>query len=239
MATKSLEERVAALEKANKELQKSAKLGERAYAATECMKLISRYCYMTGPAKGSKWYDLSFAKKAPDIAIGHGQMGINVGKEKLDAMFSGRPPEMPEGLSRSRVGHCFLHPTASQLIEVAADGKTARGMFMSIGIESASDERGILTPAWGWGNYAVDFIKEDGEWKIWHFYIHRIFRGDFFQSWTVYNPDIEKGYYDMPEDKRYTKPPKDDSPYRPNREFVLKPDAPEPYETFDPADSYC
>jgi len=81
--------------------------------------------------------------------------------------------------------------------------------------------------------------KEDGEWKIWHFNIHRIFQGDFYSSWTTYNPDIEPGYKDAPKDKRADKPPFDDSPYRPTETYVFKPEPPEPYETFDPKTSYC
>ena len=237
MATKSVEERLDYLEK---KLESTTQDAERAKAATECLKLISSYCYYHAQNRDRDWYFLSFAKKAPDIAVGHGQMGVMVGKEALESrIFAERRSEGEEGGPGGRVGWCFLHPTASQYIEVAGDGQTAKGVFLSIGIESAGDERGVLKPAWGWGAYGVDFIKEDGEWKIWHFYIHRIFRGDFFQSWTSYNPDVEPGYYTLPEDQRYTKPPIDDCPYRPNEKFVLKPDPPKPYETFDPKDAYC
>lgn len=237
MAAKSVEERLSELEA---RLEKTTRDAEQAKAAADCLKLVNSYCYYHAQNRDRDWYFLTFARKAPDIAVGHGQMGIMVGKEALESrIFAERRPEDEEGGPGGRVGWIFLHPTASQYIEVAGDGQTARGVFLSIGTESAGDDRGVLKPAWGWGSYGVDFIKEDGEWKIWHFYIHRIFRGDYFQSWATYDPDIEPGYYDMPEDKRYTKPPVDDCPYRPTEKFVLKPDPPRPYETFDPNDAYC
>lgn len=235
MTAMSVEERLNTLEE---KLNKVSVEAERAYAATECLRLISRYAYLHAKGEDRRWYQESFSKKMPDIAVGHGQMGIMVGKEHLEKrVFAER--EEHEGGPGGRVGWIFLHPTASQYIEVAKDGKTAKGIFLSIGIESAGDKRGALTPAWGWGAYGVDFIKEDGEWKIWHFHINRIFRGDFFQSWITYDPDIEPSYHTVPPEQRYDKPPKDDSPYRFNQKFVLKPDAPEPYETFDPKTSYC
>jgi len=242
MATKSVEDRLNELEKKNKALEetvsKVSKRAEKAYAATECLRLISRYAYLHAAGKDRKWYLESFSKKQKDIAVGHGQMGIMVGKEHLEKkIFAVR--EEHEGGPVGRVGWIFIHPTASQYIEVAGDGKTAKGVFLSIGIESAGDQRGVLKPAWGWGAYGVDFIKEDGEWKVWHFHINRIFRGDFFQSWTHYDPDVEPGYNTVPKEQRYDKPPKDDCPYRPTQKFVLKPDPPEPYETFDPKTAYC
>jgi len=241
---KSLEERVTELEAKNAKLEEDLKKvswrAEKAYAATECLRLISRYCYLHAAGKDRQWYLESFSKKMPDIAVGHGQMGIMVGKEHLESrIFAERRPEHEEGGPGGRVGWIFLHPTASQYIEVAKDLKTAKGVFLSIGIESAGDQRGVLKPAWGWGCYGVDFINEDGEWKIWHFHINRIFRGDYFQSWITYDPDVELSYYTVPPEQRYDKPPKDDCPYRPNQKFVLKPDPPQPYETFDPATSYC
>jgi len=235
MATKTVEQRLAAVEKTLKSVQRQA---ERAYAATECLRMISRYSYLHAAGKDKQWYLECFSKKQKDIAVGHGQMGIMVGKEHLEKrVFAQR--EEHEGGPGGREGWIFIHPTASQYIEVAGDGKTAKGVFLSIGIESSGDKRGVLTPAWGWGCYGVDFIKEDGEWKIWHFHINRIFRGDYFQSWITYNPDIEPGYYTVPEDQKYDKPPKDDCPYRPTEKFTLKPDPPEPYETWDSKTSYC
>lgn len=244
MPAKSIEERLGDLEKSNEELKAKVEYAireaERARAATECLRLVSRYAYLHAAGKDRQWYMESFSRQQPDIAVGHGQMGIMVGKEHLeDRIFAERRSEHEEGGPGGRIGWCFIHPTASPYIEVAKDGKTARGVFLSIGIESAGDERGVLLPAWGWGCYGVDFIKEDGEWKIWHFAINRIFKGNFFQSWTTYNPDIEPSYYTVPEDKRYDKPPVDDCPYRPTEKFTLKPDPPEPYETFDPENSYC
>ena len=58
------------------------------------------------------------------------------------------------------------------VIEVAGDGKTAKGIWYSIGIgvrpNVNSDGTYTKSTSWMWEKYAVDFIKEDGKWKIWH-----------------------------------------------------------------------
>lgn len=53
------------------------------------------------------------------------------------------------------------------VIEVAGDGLTGKGVWIKMGSHDH------LTPAgpsafWHMGCYACDFVKEDGQWKIWH-----------------------------------------------------------------------
>ena len=63
------------------------------------------------------------------------------------------------------------------MIEVAGDGKTAKGVWIGIGFVARTDaQTGEAQCFWEWGKYGVDFIKEDGVWKFWHFHIYRIFR---------------------------------------------------------------
>ena len=53
------------------------------------------------------------------------------------------------------------------LIEVAFDGQTAKGMWYVYGSTTEVYSTGPKA-AWNFGRCAVDFIKEDGAWKIWH-----------------------------------------------------------------------
>ena len=91
MVTKSVEQRLAELEKANKDLQGKlesvTREAERAYAATECLRMISKYCYYHVQGRDREWYLESFAKNVPDVAVGHGQMGVCVGHESLRGCF--------------------------------------------------------------------------------------------------------------------------------------------------------
>jgi hypothetical protein len=65
-----------------------------------------------------------------------------------------------------------MHTQETPVIEVAGDGKTAKGLWYSIGIgvrpNVKSDSTYTKSTEWMWEKYAVDFIREDGKWKIWH-----------------------------------------------------------------------
>jgi SnoaL-like domain len=57
------------------------------------------------------------------------------------------------------------------IIEVAGDGKTAKGMWNSNGPglnTSVKDGKLVVSGMWFWRTYYVDFVKEEGKWKIWH-----------------------------------------------------------------------
>ena len=61
------------------------------------------------------------------------------------------------------VGYLTHHPVSTDLVEVAKDGKTARGLWYSIGQETVPGKA-----MWVSGKIAVDFIKEEDAWKILH-----------------------------------------------------------------------
>ncbi len=227
MAKESLEQKVQRLEREV----------ERSRAAIECSRLLGRFCYLNNPHIQNKTGTISdlFALNTPGVRVQWGQMGVFEGKESILRIY-GPKTAVSEMGPQSRPGWMFIHPLASPYIEVAGDLKTAKGVWLSIGIESAADKKGNLTPSWGWGAYGVDFIKEDGQWKIWHFHIYRIFRAPYKESWTVWDPDAEEI---MPPDAiKVDRPGKDDYPYRANQPFIFKPDPPAPYETFDESTAY-
>jgi hypothetical protein len=66
-----------------------------------------------------------------------------------------------------------MHTQETPIIEVAGDGKTAKGLWHSIGlaVRSRIDSSGNVTTStgWMWEQYVADFVKEDGKWKMWHF----------------------------------------------------------------------
>lgn len=53
------------------------------------------------------------------------------------------------------------------LIEVALDGKTAKGIWYVFGATTEVYKDGPKA-GWQFGRCGVDFVKEDGCWKIWH-----------------------------------------------------------------------
>ena len=59
------------------------------------------------------------------------------------------------------------YPVACPVIEIAADGETAKGLWYCWG-SHAEVTVGGPTSNWTWGFFAVDFVREGDAWKIWH-----------------------------------------------------------------------
>lgn len=74
------------------------------------------------------------------------------------------------------VGQLLLHVTTTAIIEVAEDGQTAKCFWYSPGMiaESGSNANTI------WEAYGVDFVKENGVWKMWHLHMFTDFMGSFY-----------------------------------------------------------
>lgn len=80
--------------------------------------------------------------------------GYYVGKESIARWYTAG--------DRS-VGCLTHHPVTTGLVQLAGDGKTAKGLWYFIGHETVPGKA-----MWVTGKVAIDFIKEGGAWKIWH-----------------------------------------------------------------------
>ena len=74
------------------------------------------------------------------------------------------------------VGQLLLHVTTTAIIEVAEDGQTAKCFWYSPGMIAESGQSGNTI----WEAYGVDFVKEDGVWKMWHLHMFTDFMGSFY-----------------------------------------------------------
>jgi hypothetical protein len=81
-------------------------------------------------------------------------------------------------------GLMIEHTLTTPVIEIAEDGRTAKGVWVSPGHETFPVAEGPPKAHWSWGRYAVDFRKEDGKWKIWHLHVLTTFRTPFGQDWA-------------------------------------------------------
>lgn len=64
---------------------------------------------------------------------------------------------------------CAVHMLASGIIEVSDDGKTGRASWYTPGIIfSTLNPEQKREGAWIWERYGIDFMLEDGQWKIYH-----------------------------------------------------------------------
>ena len=78
----------------------------------------------------------------------------------------------------------------------------------------------------------MDFVKEDGKWKIWHFHVYTDFLCPYEKSW------VEESVEPKPQ---YPKPTKDTvfyNVYTPKATPQYIPVPPKPYKTFDEKTAY-
>jgi len=158
-------------------------------------------------------------------------------------------PKETENMSEEElhgIGSVDYKPLGSDLIEVADDGETAKGLWSFCGSHDVLTGAGAVA-YWEWAFFAVDFIKERGEWKIWHMQYLREIYTPCGQSWSkatepqaVIQPEIGEilrpiDDFKMPEPTVKTTLRE---LYRPDRPFTRTPEIPKPYETFSKTFSY-
>jgi len=151
-------------------------IAQRALDVTEIQNVMSRY---------SDYYQLDdfdntlnlFALTQPDVSY-KTPMGPT-GPDAIRANLMARKQKHQAG--QDPVGQLHVHPNSTAIIEVAGDGKTAKGVWDSFGPDVASiDEVGN----WLYLRKAVDFIKVNGEWKIWHMQDYPVFNTPYDKSIT-------------------------------------------------------
>lgn len=113
-----------------------------------------------------------YARNAPDVSVEFSDSGLFTGHESVTRLYNafGRTREVP--------GFFILHMAVNPYIEIAADGRSARSHWLSPG--AANSPGGS---SWIWGPYYVDYVKEDGEWKILHSNLVPLFRNPYQYSW--------------------------------------------------------
>jgi len=129
----------------------------------------------------------------------------------------------------------------NQVIEIASDGLTAKGMWGVYGNVTDVTARGPVSN-WVCATYAVDFIRENDEWKIWHLlYLEDV------NSPTGYNWSEGKNPYpELPEFASLASVPLPQpnvekeirKRYSVKRPFTRLPKIPESYDTFSNTFSY-
>jgi len=81
-----------------------------------------------------------------------------------------------------------MHALGTDIIEVADDGQTARGAFVTPGVLYSALQPNMKYKGGGlWERYGSDFIYEDGEWK----YLHEQVCPDVGGSFDVINVGVD------------------------------------------------
>ena len=189
---------------------------ERLEARGEIENLMARYedLYMKRDTDGilqSLW-----AKDACGIWIEDRFYGVYEGRDGAfpdGGMKTYYDSVMGFGSPTDHPGKLMCYTLTTQLIEVACDGQTAQGLWVSIGAEGDAGElvyqdvgrpdrkvSGVhLTSRtedgrryqadWVWQKMRVDFLRTQNGWRIWHMHIYDIFRCPYGQDWVTYAPE--------------------------------------------------
>lgn len=225
--------------------------------------LFATYQYLHSVIHDETTPDRLFAQHQPDVRHDWGG-GVLEGLEELKRYYVGRP--------RYR-GKLICHSLGNPVIEVAKDGKTAKGFWVAIGHETIpyakkpslqedgdpiaprlpqADANGIYKIVhWVWNKYGVDFIKEDGEWKIWHLRTVSLMRAPYKQDWVDFSLqnlidndlcDFQVPWQGAESTPLFTKPTRPSADtrggYSIDQPPLELPQLPEPYDTFENTFAY-
>lgn len=139
------------------------------------------------------------------------------------------------------IGDFDVKPLGTPVIELANDLKTAKGIWYSQGSKADVTESGPVS-YWTFGVFAVDFVCEDGAWKIWHLQYLEDVKCLCGQSWAEpEKPFPEVAAYAALKDEKLPEPTVKETLweyYSPSRPMAKLPRLPEPYETFKETFSY-
>lgn len=185
----------------------------------------------------SGWYNGAEAVKGYYDALGE---KIALASDIIAKTF----PEKLAGKSKEElygVGQIGIKPIDTFIIEIAGDGQTAKGIWSLHGTYADITPSGPVS-YWDWGYYCVDFVCEDGAWKIWHMMDLKDINNPTGGDWT-------EEPLTFPEDANFApmkdfKFPQPNVPavlreeYYPGRPFTETPPLPVPYETFAETFSY-
>lgn len=92
--------------------------------------------------------------------------GYYVGMDAIRAYYVDRHQQRIAALSGA--GYMECHTVTSPYVELARDGKSARGLWYSIGQETYPGPDGKPQALWVNDKVAADFLLEADGWKIWH-----------------------------------------------------------------------
>ena len=226
MTAKSPEEMEKRLGETERKLQHEI---ERLQAARTCENLMSKYEYLCSHGRVEEVMKC-FALKTPGLRV-EMVWGVYEGIEGVERLYLGFHRKFGQD-----PGSIVVLTNTTCVIEVAGDGKTAKAIWYCPGLGAGVAPDGKAHSSWGWAKRAADFVKEDGEWKIWHYHVYGLTSHPYEKSWVEGCVNITVDT--IPDDYKPDGPPTTDTMYDVTKVDQYLPVVPEPYETFDERDAY-
>jgi len=163
---------------------------------------------------------------SPNVEIELSNKGILKGKDAPHRYFlrKGTKNEITSDDTPWPKGALVLHTALNPALEINKDGTRAKAIWLSPGITNLPTSSG-LTAAWNWGKYEMEYLKQNGEWKILAFRWHQMFLSRYDQGWV--KESLDPGAITIPPD--LASDPSFYSPYKPDKVNRFTPPPPKPY----------
>jgi SnoaL-like domain len=139
----------------------------------EIQKLQSKYVHYLFTQRFDRIVEECFARRVADVSVEFSDSGVYRGLESLRALYQAFEA------TKNIPGFFIMHTAVNPYIEVARDGLSARSHWLSPGA-AGSD----ASASWIWGPYYIDYVKEDGSWRIAHSNLAPVFRNRYEVSWA-------------------------------------------------------
>jgi hypothetical protein len=232
-------------------------LVERWEAQRAIKNLMGKYANCVILNREQDIFSLFWSKTRTDLSLGfnegsyrgaeavHGYYDSVYKRNKLVAsLLQQRFPDVLGSMSEEDIygiGPFKVKPLACPVIEIAADGKTAKGLWYCQGAYNDVETCGPVAH-WTWGYFAADFIREGDDFLLWHLlYLNDV---DCLcgQSWGKEPRPLPE----LPEfapladfhSPAFTESKSLRDLYTPKRPLVSAPQFPVPYDTFSRTFSY-
>ena len=159
--------------------------------------VMSRHAWYYSAGQHQRELDELFATDLPDVSFGT-NAGYWVGyasikRSYVDWFFKQAHkdltglhkahPEIADTPDNLLAGTLMMHTLTTPLVVVADDGQTAKGLFYSPG-QVTQTPFGRPDANYMWERYAIDFVKRNGQWRIWHFNVFTDFSVAPNGDWT-------------------------------------------------------
>lgn len=135
--------------------------------------LQSQYAQLLFTQDYDKIVDQCFAKKAEGIEVEFSDSGVYRGIDSIRRLYKSFEA------TKNIPGFFTLHMTVNPYIIIAKDGQSAKTSWLSPGAAASS-----AGARWIWGPYYVDYVREDGQWRIRRTVFAPLFRNRYENSWV-------------------------------------------------------
>jgi hypothetical protein len=153
---------------------------ERAEDVSALKRLQRAYGYYLDQAQWDEMADLF----ADDGSIEIGLDGVYVGKERVRQYLH----TLGRGQVGLRRGELNEHIILQPVIDVAADGRTARGRWRAVIMAGQYRQSAV----WGEGPYENEYVKQNGVWKIKALHWYQTYIVPYEGGWA-HNKDVNGG----------------------------------------------